>query len=83
VQRAAEEKVLHLKRKEGCICGHDPGKKRNYIWSSLQVSENSNASKPSQFLEDNDHTQNPLVEVIDATQLYSGSGLTSCFSSAA
>ena len=78
VQRAAEEKVLHLEEERRlAYVAMTRAKEKLYLVFPAKYLKNSNASKPSQFLEDIDHTQNPLVEVIEASATVQRSGLTS------
>lgn len=76
VQRDAEEKVLHLEEERRlAYVAMTRAKEHLYLVFPEKYLENSNASKPSQFLNDIDHTQNTLVEMIEANVAAQRSGL--------
>jgi DNA helicase-2/ATP-dependent DNA helicase PcrA len=77
VQRGVEEKVLHLEEERRlAYVAMTRAKEKLYLVFPEKYLENSNASKPSQFLNDIDHTQNPLVELIEANTALQQFGLT-------
>lgn len=78
VQRDAEEKVLHLEEERRlAYVAMTRAKEKLYLVYPEKYVKNSNASKPSQFLEDIDHTRNPHVQMIEAGSVVRRSGLTS------
>jgi DNA helicase-2/ATP-dependent DNA helicase PcrA len=67
VQRNVEEKVLHLEEERRlAYVAMTRAKEQLYLVFPEKYSNNENASKPSQFLDDIDYQNNALIELITA-----------------